>query len=303
MRVIVHAVFATLIGLSSVPVLAAAPVVDDSENFAILEEQARAAEELPIAHEEYALADDLEGSVSQQMSKHRSAPSGNADFVNKMQSLQKEIQDLRGQLEVQAHEIDELKQQQLDLTQDIDTRVTHPNLPANNSTPTNQLNTASILPANVKKPDQPQFEIDTQPMQNLEQASINIRINPADEQISYLAAYDLVKQKHFPQATQAMQQFLSKYPRGGYSANAHYWLGELYLTNKDYPNAVAQFDTVIKNFKTSSKFAPSRLKLSYALAESGRITEAKEQLLAVVNQYPDTDTARLALLKLEKLDR
>lgn len=300
MRVIFHAVFATLMGLS-VPVFAAAPVVDDSENFAILEEQAQAAEELPIAHEEYAMGEDLEGSVSRQTSKHNSARAGNADFVNKIQSLQKEIQDLRGQVEVQAHEIDELKQQQLDLTQDIDTKVTHPNLPENNSPSTNQLNPAPTLPANVKKPGQPQFEVDIQPMQNLEQATPSIRINPADEQISYLAAYDLVKQKHFPQATQAMQQFLSKYPRGGYSANAHYWLGELYLTNKDYPNAVTEFDTVLKNFKTSSKFAPSRLKLGYALAESGRIAEAKEQLLAVANQYPDTDTARLAHLKLEKL--
>ena len=116
-----------------------------------------------------------------------------------------------------------------------------------------------------------------------------------------MAAYDLVKQKHFPQATQAMQQFLSKYPHGGYSANAHYWLGELFLANKDYANAVTHFDTVIQNFKTSSKFAPSRLKLGYTLAESGRIAEAKEQLLAVVNQYPDTTTARLAHIKLEKL--
>jgi tol-pal system protein YbgF len=300
MRVIVHAVFATLMGLS-VPLFAAAPVVDDSENFAILEEQAQAAEELPIAHEEYAMDEDLEGSVSRQTSKHSSARAGNADFVNKMQSLQKEIQDLRGQLEVQAHEIDELKQQQLDLTQDIDTKVTHPNLSENNNTSTNQLNTAPTLPSNLKKPGHPQFEVDIQSVQNLGQATPSIRINPADEQISYLAAYDLVKQKHFPQATQAMQQFLSKYPRGGYSANAHYWLGELYLTNKDYPNAVTQFDTVIKNFKSSSKFAPSRLKLGYALAESGRIAEAKEQLFAVVNQYPDTDTARLAHLKLEKL--
>ncbi|MCX7090388.1 MAG: tol-pal system protein YbgF [Legionellales bacterium] len=300
MKVIVHTVFATLIGLS-VPVLAAAPVVDDSENFAILEEQAQAAEELPIAREEDAILDDLDGSVSQHTSKHSEARAGNTDFVNKMQSLQKEIQELRGQLEVQSHELDELKQQQLDLTQDIDNRNTHPNLPVNNNIATNQPTIAPALPANAKKSGPPQFEVDIQPMQNLEQATSNVRINPADEQISYLAAYDLVKQKHFPQATQAMQQFLSKYPHGGYSANAHYWLGELFLANKDYANAVTHFDTVIQNFKTSSKFAPSRLKLGYTLAESGRIAEAKEQLLAVVNQYPDTTTARLAHIKLEKL--
>ena len=309
MRVIVHAIFAIVLSLS-MPVMASAPVVDDSENIALLEEQAQAAEELPVAQEEdYTVTNDLKDNTTMEHAANHQHQSGatttaNVDFVNKVQSLQKEVQELRGQIELQAHELDELKQQQLAYYQDLDSRLNQ-----------DQVNTArnqqAIVPKQTPQPSHlsaneipaaspPDMEI--QPMQDLTQAPPNrTRINPADEQISYLAAYDLVKQKNLSQATEAMQQFLSKYPQGGYSANAHYWLGELHLANKEYAEAISQFDTIINSFKTSSKFAPSRLKLGYALAEMGRLSEAKKQLTAVMNQYPDTSTAHLAQAKLEKL--
>ncbi|MGV3740136.1 MAG: tol-pal system protein YbgF [Gammaproteobacteria bacterium] len=303
MKIIVPTIFATLLSLS-LPVMAKAPVVDDSEGFVLLEEQAQAAEELPVAQDEsFAIADDIEEPVNH-ASKHLGTTTRNTDFVNKLQSLQKELQELRGQVEIQAHELDELKQQRLAL-QDIDTNIgnssfTHHSNPDEhmyaNNTPQNTDSTP--------KTKQPSSEVamDVQSIQDIEQtAKITARLNPADEQISYLAAYDLVKQKQFSQATQAMQQFLNKYPHGGYSANAHYWLGELYLANKEYSSAIEQFNNVIQNFKNSSKHAPSRLKLGYALAESGRIAEAKEQLTTVMSLYPDTSTAKLARNKLTKL--
>lgn len=303
MRVIVLAIFATLLSLS-LPVMAKAPVVDDSEGFVILEEQAQAAEELPVAQDEsFAIAEDIEEPVNH-ASKHLGTTTRNTDFVNKLQSLQKELQELRGQVEIQAHELDELKQQRLAL-QDINANTGNSSSTHNsnldehmqaNNVPQNQNSTPKT------KQSSSDLTMDVQSIQDLDQKANNApRLNPADEQISYLAAYDLVKQKQFPQATQAMQQFLSKYPHGGYSANAHYWLGELYLANKEYSSAIEQFDTVIHNFKTSSKHAPSRLKLGYALAESGRIAEAKEQLTTVMNLYPDTSTAKLAHNKLTKL--
>ena len=289
----------------SMAVMAKAPVFDDSENFALLEEQSQAADELPVARDEaYSLdADALDASTSQDQPENLR----NIDFVNKIQELQKEIQELRGQLEVQAHELEELKQQQVSQNADETTNPT--TLPSNK--PQEQAASHVEPPAQTEhevEPWQPEHEKtlsqatkDNQTSQKSVQSVQNVRVNPADEQISYLAAYDLVKQKQFSQATDAMQQFLAKYPRGGYSANAHYWLGELHLARKEYSEAITQFDTVIQDFKSSSKYAPSRLKLGYALADSGHIGEAKQQLLAVINRYPDTPTARLAHVKLEKL--
>lgn len=311
MRVIVRVIFTALLCLS-MPVIADAPVVDDSENFALLEEQTQAAEEeLPVAQEESytSNSDNTDGTLTRDGTPHsaHSSTTQNLNLVNTIQALQKEIQELRGQLEVQAHDLDELKQQQLNFYQDLDARLNHTDAPLNHSvkndhnisaqTPIKESTSAAALSTNEKSM---QTEIQTVPA--LVQPTTNhARINPADEQISYLAAYDLIKQKQFPQAAVALQQFLTHYPHGGYSANAHYWLGELYLAKKDYTNAITQFDTVIQNFKSSSKYAHSRLKLGYALAGSGRVGEAKEQLLAVMNLYPDTSAAQLAHVKLETL--
>lgn len=310
MRVIVRVIFTALLCLS-MPVIADAPVVDDSENFALLEEQTQAAEELPVAQEEsYAPnSDNPDAALARDSVSHpaNGSTTQNLTLVNTIQALQKEIQELRGLLEVQAHDLDELKQQQLNFYQDLDARLNHTGEPINHSAkhdqtipaqePIKEDTSAATLSTNEKSIP---TEIQTVPA--LVQPTTNhARINPADEQISYLAAYDLIKQKQFPQATGALQQFLTHYPHGGYSANAHYWLGELYLTKKDYANAITQFDTVIQNFKSSSKYAHSRLKLGYALAESGRVGEAKEQLLAVMNLYPDTSAAQLAHAKLETL--
>ncbi|MCR9192685.1 MAG: tol-pal system protein YbgF [Gammaproteobacteria bacterium] len=299
MKAVVRTIFFVLTCFST-QVMADAPVVDDSENFALLEEQIQVAdEELPVAHDSYTIrADDSEVTFARDVAQNTTT--SNTDLVNKIQSLQREIQDLRGQVEVQAHELNDLKQQQLSFYQDIDTRLNQHNAVASAAKPqavAPQENTDTASAAT--QPALTQAATDVQLMPTTTSAAA--RLNPADEQISYLAAYDLIKQKQFPQASLAMQQFLSKYPRGGYSANAHYWLGELYLVNKDYANAITQFDSVIQNFKSSSKYAPSRLKMGYALADTGRISEAKQQLLAVINHYPDTSTARLAHAKLEAL--
>lgn len=306
MRFLVPTIFAGLLCLS-LPVMASALEVEDSENFVLLEEQAQAAEELPVAQEDPEHAtNDLDTPAEHAVHHNQSSAttSSNIDFVNKLQSLQKEVQDLRGQIELQAHEIDELKQQQLAYYQDLDSRLEQEQLNiARNRQSTTPKQLPKPVPVSTNETPAavaPEMEIESMP--DVAHITPNrSRINPADEQISYLAAYDLVKQKNLSQATEAMQQFLSKYPQGGYSANAHYWLGELHLANKEYAEAISQFDTIIKSFKTSSKFAPSHLKLGYALAEMGRLSEAKAQLAAVMNLYPDTATAHLAKAKLEKL--
>lgn len=128
------------------------------------------------------------------------------------------------------------------------------------------------------------------------------RVNPADEQISYMAAYELIKNKHYDDATNAMQAFVQKYPNGGYTANAEYWLGELYLVKKEYPKAIEHFDVVLKKFPSSSKSAASMLKSGYAYASSGNNSEAKQRLQQVVKTYPGTPTAQLASSKLKSLN-
>ncbi|OGV46454.1 MAG: tol-pal system protein YbgF [Legionellales bacterium RIFCSPHIGHO2_12_FULL_42_9] len=257
-----------------------APVVDESENFALFENQAanehpgsqtinrlntiNTEENTPLAHEETNVA----------------RTSSNTELLNKFQGLQQDIQELRGQLDVQTHELTLLKQQQLDFYKDLDARLRHEvTSPIQQNTPTSQLN------------------ID-EPLLHPVQAT---RSNPADEQISYLAAYELINNKRFNEALPAMQSFITKYPQGGYTANAHYWLGELYMVKKNYAEAIQHFDNVLQHFPSSSKSSASMLKIGYALAATGEIQAATLRLQSVIKQYPDTHAAQLAFAKLESI--
>lgn len=265
-----------------------APVVDESENFAILDEQ-QAAMEQPVAKAQ--LNDD---NPEEELALARDNDVTNNDspeLLSRLKSLQQEIQELRGQLEVQAHDVKLLQQQQLAFYKDIDSRL-HSTSP---QTAQKEPNVDVTIRSNTTAVNT------VVPGMNQPIATSSYHHNPAEEQISYLAAYDLVKNKQFDEALVAMQAFATKYPQGGYTANAQYWLGELYIVKKNYAEAIAHFEIVLNQFPTSSKAAACSLKIGYALAASGKQSEAKLRLQQVVKTYPNTPTAELAATKLRSI--
>ncbi len=282
-----------LIGFSiffAVPLHAEAPVVEDSENFAIFEEPQNAIQQ-PIAKTQLAEA-NLNEELQPLAQDNHDSQEINIALLDKLQVVRQEIQELRGQLELQTHDL-KLLREQLTLTKHSEIKQTE------QDKPTTELSTFVNQKALETQPSKTQMTLSIPAF--AEKRFSAATKNPADEQISYLAAYELVKNKRFDDAMTAMQNFITIYPRGGYTANAHYWLGELYLVKNDYPNAISQFEIVLHTFPKSSKAAASTLKLAYALAASGKEKEAKMQLLQVLKNYPDTTTAQLATAKLESL--
>lgn len=278
------------------------PVVDDSENYALLEEQTinspssvhNSSNNGGYYEPDQALAHDS----NEQASINANSTVGS----NEVKDLKQEVQELRGQVEVLEHELKKLKEQQLTFYKDLDARIS-------NKQPTN------LSDNEVGRPAEPSKDPSTeQPIQakSLDKSSLPLsgagsasytspNTSPADEQISYLQAYELIKNKRFAEAVNAMQNFITKYPTGPYSANAEYWLGELYLAEKNYPNAISHFDAVLQKYPTSNKYSASLLKLGYALADAGRYNEAKAKLNEVMQKYPDTNTSTLARNKLQQI--
>lgn len=274
---------------------AQAPVVDDSENYALLEEQ-QVVNEQPVARYDYEVGSDREEQPALAHDDNQQNTTNNAKLLDKVQGLQQEIQELRGQLEVQAHDLKLLQEQLLSFYKDLDARLGDGSI--KNIAPTKPATDLNITPS-------PQHASVAQPLSTpaptLMPVPSTTPTNPADEQISYLAAYDFVKNKQFDKALTALQGFVIKYPNGGYTANAQYWLGELYMVKGNYSKAIEHFDIVLKNYPSSSKQGASLLKIGYALAALGKTQQARERLLEVVKKYPDTDTAQLATAKLNTL--
>ncbi len=295
MILIRRVLLATSLVILSWPAFSEAPVVDESENFALFDKQ-QAANRQPVYRTDDRLSHlDSETALAREETPNTRSTGDNVALLNKIQGLQQDVQELRGQLEVQTHDINTLKQQQIDFYKDLDARLRHEATPM----------TQHATPPQLNLDDSPPPGTHTAPASNAPtviQTPIHAaRANPADEQISYLAAYELINNKRFDEALPAMQSFVTQYPQGGYTANAQYWIGELYMVKKNYPEAIQHFELVLQQFPSSSKSSASMLKIGYALAAAGEINSAKQRLQSVIKQYPDTHAAQLALAKLESI--
>ena len=186
-----------------------APVVDDSDNFAMIEEQQ--AEKSSVAHPKYdepqienaqldrahnnnnypmdTNQDDGPALAKEETHSHlKNEFNDNAKLIDKVQSLQKDIQELRGQLEVQSHDLKLLQQQQVSFYKDLDARLgSTPVKSAQGKPLTLSPTTKTTVPKAITLPvTQPKVASSTK---SLPVIAVS-RINPADEQISYLAAYE-----------------------------------------------------------------------------------------------------------------
>jgi tol-pal system protein YbgF len=278
----IQILFLFTLGLFSNPIVwASAPVVDESENFA--NNNYQSADLQPLAH------DDTQTSYfgDTQNSSTVNNPNESAKLLNKIEDLQQTIQELRGQLDTQRHAIDALKDQQLTLYKDLDTRIS--SLQGSKTEPQSQ----------IKQQDDKKL---SSAVQNSKPVVANkTSNNPADEQISYMAAYNLVEKKQYSKAQLALQEFIQNYPSSGYTPNAEYWLGELFLQEKDYSRALAHFENVVNNFPSSNKSAASMYKLGVTLTANGQTSEAKARFNEVMQKYPDSDAAQLAANQLKVL--
>lgn len=281
--------------LLSCAVFSEAPVIDESENYVPFDEPE--VFERPLAHANTNYHNPEETRPLAHDNDYNTQDS--ASLLGKIQALQKELQELRGQLEIQAHDLKTLQEQQLAFYKDLDARI-HPS--AANSAP-KEKEIGLPKAAEVKSgTNMPSSEPGYTTLKIKTAVNPTSRGNPAGEQLSYLAAYELVKQKQYDDGVLAMQAFVTQYPHGGYTANAQYWLGELYMVKKSYSQSIEHFKVVLQQFPSSNKAAPSLLKMGYALAASGQTMEARNRLEEVIKRYPNSNIAHLASTKLKSLN-
>ena len=121
----------------------------------------------------------------------------------------------------------------------------------------------------------------------------------ADEQTAYQDAVDLIlKKRDYAGAIAAFQQFQKDYPDSTYSANSHYWLGQLYFAKKQDKEAAKSFAAVV-SYKDSNKRADALVKLGDIAGRNNNAEQATKYYQQVVDEYPNSSSAKLAGSKLQ----
>ncbi|MFV0575083.1 MAG: tol-pal system protein YbgF [Vibrio sp.] len=117
---------------------------------------------------------------------------------------------------------------------------------------------------------------------------------PADEAEAYKAAVDLVlKDKNYDGAITALKDFQTKYPNSAYSANSHYWLGQLYFAKKQDVDSAKSF-AAVASYKDTPKRPDALVKLGDIAKRNNNPTAAKKYYEQVVSEYPNSSAAQLA---------
>ncbi len=95
--------------------------------------------------------------------------------------------------------------------------------------------------------------------------------------------------------------YLKYYGDTDLASNAQFYLGEIAYSQKNYDQAVTEYDHVLTNYPKSFKLAPAHLKKGMALIELGQKTSGVRELRDVVKRFPGTEEERRARAKLKEL--
>lgn len=212
------------------------------------------------------------------------------DTLNQLEQLQREVQQLRGELEMQGHTLNGLQQRQREQYLDIDRRLHR--LEAGGTQPPSD---APALAPPAATPPLMEQQVPRVPVQSAATA------DPGQERESYERALDILKEGRYEEAAKAFRVFLASYPGSRYSANAQYWLGEAFYVVRDFDTAFHEFTRVVEDFPQDSKVSDSRLKLGFIHYERQEWARARETLETVVNDYPGSTAARLAQDRLDRM--
>ena len=116
----------------------------------------------------------------------------------------------------------------------------------------------------------------------------------ADEQAAYNTAFAHMQEGQYQQAIITFEDFLNDYPNNALTDKAYYWLGQAYYVNRDFSNARDIFLTLGAKYPDSEKLPDTLLKLGYSYEELGDRNRAMQVYTKLMQAYPGSRAASLA---------
>ena len=226
-------------------------------------------------------------------------------LFDEVESLGTEVRELRGQLEVLSHTINQLDRRQRELYLDTDQRLQRIESasPTQTANPSPQPASPPATPATAAETAAPSRPAPAPAAAAPAQTPPTTGIDPFAEQQAYQSAFDLLKSGRYEDAAIAFQQFIAEYPAGSYADNAQYWLGETFYITRRFAQAVQEFERLVSAYPNSQKLTHALLKIGYAHDELGNKAEAERVLGELMERHPQSAAAALARKRLLSIRR
>ncbi len=239
-------------------------------------------------------------------------------LVYQVQELLEEVRELRGLVESQQREIENLRRRQRDQYLDLDQRLQQlgrspaavEQAPADDaeelaeqvqpiSPPPAELPRAEEAPE-VRAPIETRPEIATLPAP-VEGGPRDLGTPSEEEQDLYDRAFRALRETRYADAAEGFSEFIDEYPNSAYAPNAMYWLAESYYVTRDFETALRFFNQLLDRYPDSNKQGDALLKIGFSHYEKRQWNEARAALEQVRAEFPETTLSRLAESRLRDM--
>lgn len=228
------------------------------------------------------------------------------EMLSQLEALKTELGKMRGQLEVQAHDIETTQKRQRDLYVDVDTRL-------------RQLESAASAAASAAAAPPPAVESQVKPGKDRKAPAKagstpavaapavppsavpaqTAEADPALEVKTYDAAFNLFRSGNYQGALAAFHAFNQAYPKSPLAPSAQYWIGNSHFNLKDFRSAIASQQELISLYPKSPKVPDALLNMASSYQGMGDVGTAKKTLEELLARFPLSDAADKAKYRLE----
>lgn len=212
-----------------------------------------------------------------------------ADNQASMQSLTREIERLRGEIETFRFEAGgsgtqlEQLQRRLDAIEarlgsleQVTSGVMPPGLPGVPGAP---------LEPGAVPPVDPTFEV----------------VVPAGAPEEYRQAAEQIRAGDFQGAIQRLREFLRQQPKSELADDVQYLIGESYFRSRDFNRAILEFNEVLLRYPKGDRVPAALLRQALAFAELGDKVDARLVLQKLLSEHGSTPEAEQGRQKLAEL--
>jgi len=190
-------------------------------------------------------------------------------LYQKIEALEKEIQDLRNLLEENSILVDRSLELQQQRYLDLDARILE-----------------------LSKLDSSEMDIN--------EAEFLDQINEIEVDL-YKQALSLFEESRFAEALEIFSDIIISFPEGNFAPDAYFWSGELFLAQEMYEDAKLSYQNVVDQFPNHQRSPDSLFKIAEIYRLQGQQDKAESTYNNVIENYPDTGASQLSIKSKENL--
>ncbi len=247
----------------------------------------------------------LDRKVSRQKKEVQAIRQKQADFDTRLDTLQIELQRIRGSMEESKHYAQKASDDVIYLSEELTSLIIKQTVDLNQLQEEIRTMKAFLgMKVSVQKDESPGTL-------KGKVAGLTTTVTPSgslakvtgvpDPEELYNGAYTKLNQKKYQAARGEFKEFLKLFPQTEYSDNAQFWIGESYYREKRYEEAILEFEEVIKKFPQGNKLPDALLKQAFSFIAINDNNSAKLLLQKIIDQYPTSAQAEIAKVKITSL--